>query len=69
MRRIVVPITILVALAAFIVFSSAYTVSETEQIIVTQFGKPVGVPIVEAGLHFKIPSIRETHTRVGRPPQ
>ena len=59
MKRIVVPITILVALAAFIVFSSAYTVSETEQIIVTQFGKPVGVPIVEAGLHFKIPSIQE----------
>lgn len=59
MKRIIVPVTILVALAAFMVFSSAYTVSETEQIIVTQFGKPVGVPIVEAGLHFKIPSIQE----------
>jgi len=59
MKRIIVPITLLVALAAFIVFSSAYTVSDPEQIIVTQFGKPVGVPIVEAGLHFKIPSIQE----------
>lgn len=59
MKRIVIPIALLVALMFFLVFSSAYTVSETEQVIVTQFGKPVGAPIVEAGLHFKVPSIQE----------
>ena len=31
---------------ALIVFSSsAYTVSETEQVFITEFGKPVGTPI------------------------
>ncbi len=59
MKRLGIAITVLVALAAFFLSSCAYTVSETEQIIITQFGKPVGVPIVEAGLHFKIPSIQE----------
>jgi modulator of FtsH protease HflC len=33
-------------------------VSETEQVIITQFGKPVGQPIAEAGLQFKVPFIQ-----------
>ena len=42
-----------------LVFTGAfYTVSETEQIIVTQFGKPVGGPVVKPGLHFKLPFIQ-----------
>ena len=41
-----------------IAFASAYTVSETEQVIITQFGKPVGPPITEAGLRFKTPFIQ-----------
>jgi hypothetical protein len=32
---------------------SFYTVDQTEQVIITQFGKPVGDPITEPGLHFK----------------
>lgn len=50
-------------LVAFLGFSASYTVSETEQVIITQFGKPVGDPISEAGLHFKVPFIQEV-TRV-----
>ena len=38
-----------------------YTVSETEQIILTQFGEPVGDPVVSPGLHFKIPFIQRTN--------
>jgi membrane protease subunit HflC len=38
-----------------------YTVSETEQVIITQFGKPVGEPITQAGLHFKTPFIQEVN--------
>ena len=45
-------------LALILIFSSAYTVSETEQVIITQFGKPVGQPISEAGLRFKVPFIQ-----------
>ncbi len=35
-----------------------YTVSETEQVILTQFGEPVGEPVVAPGLHVKIPFIQ-----------
>jgi len=45
--------------AIFILVSSAYTVSEWEQSILTQFGKPIGTPVTEAGLHFKIPFIQK----------
>ena len=39
----------------FIGWQAAYIVNETEQVIITQFGKPIGTPITEAGLHFKNP--------------
>jgi membrane protease subunit HflC len=64
MKRASIPLAIIVlALVAFLGFSGAYTVSETEQVIITQFGKPVGDPISDAGLHFKIPFIQEV-TRI-----
>ena len=40
---------------------SLYTVSEIEQVIITQFGKPVGEPITTAGLKFKLPFIQEVN--------
>ncbi len=53
---------------ALIVFSSsAYTVDQTEQVFITEFGKPVGKPINadpannEAGLHFKKPFIQQVN--------
>jgi membrane protease subunit HflC len=39
-----------------------FIVLETEQVIITQFGKPVGEPITQAGLHFKLPLIQEVHS-------
>ena len=58
-------LNILVGLGGLIVMavglSSSYTVSESEQVIVTQFGKPVGDPIREPGLHFKIPFIQDVN--------
>ena len=51
------------ALALFIGASGAcFIVLETEQVIVTQFGKPVGEPITTAGLHFKVPFLQEVHS-------
>ncbi len=38
--------------------SALYTVSETEQMIITQFGKPVDEPVTTAGLKVKIPFIQ-----------
>ncbi len=51
-----------VGAAILLLFSAAYTVSETEQVIITQFGKPVGEPILESGLHFKTPFIQEVNS-------
>ncbi|MFC1504363.1 protease modulator HflC [Spirochaetota bacterium] len=44
-----------------ILFSFAYIVKETEQVIITQFGKPVRKPITTPGIHFKIPYIQKAH--------
>jgi membrane protease subunit HflC len=53
-------LSILVA-GLFVLKSSIYTVDEVEQAIITQFGKPVGEPVVEAGLKFKVPFIQEVN--------
>ena len=42
--------------------SSLYTISETEQVIITQFGEPVGQPHTDPGLHVKVPFIQQIHT-------
>jgi membrane protease subunit HflC len=47
--------------AALLVYSSVYTVSETEQAILTQFGRPVGGVVSTAGLHAKVPLIQNVH--------
>lgn len=46
-----------------LVFASGlvYVVTETQQVVITQFGKPVGNPITAAGLHFKQPLIQQAH--------
>ena len=61
-------LTLMVLAAAIIIISSsAYTVDQTEQVFITEFGKPVGTPINadpeknEAGLHFKVPFIQQVN--------
>jgi membrane protease subunit HflC len=57
--------TILIALGALFVFAivggAFYTVSETETVILTQFGRPVGDPIGEPGLHWKTPFVQDVN--------
>lgn len=38
-----------------------YTVTETQQVIITEFGKPVGDPVTDAGLHFKVPFTQQVN--------
>ncbi len=57
-RKTVLAVVGLLAVGAYIFASSIYTVSEVEQAIVTQFGKPVGEPVTTAGLKFKLPFIQ-----------
>ena len=52
---------IAVVVGLLLLYASVYTVSETEQVIVTQFGKPVGGPVNQAGLHVKWPFIQTLH--------
>ncbi len=50
---------IIVAVAIFMAMSSIFILDETRQAIVTQFGKPVGDPLTEPGLQFKVPLIQK----------
>ena len=43
------------ALLIVAVLSSAYVVDEGKQVMITRFGKPIGEPITEPGLKFRIP--------------
>jgi len=50
------------ALALLLVlFFSTYTLQETEQAILVQFGRPVGGLVTEPGLHFKVPLVQTVH--------
>ena len=52
-------ISLILLLAVLIIgFGSIYIINEAEQAIVTQFGKPVGGAVTDAGIHFKTPIIQ-----------
>ena len=53
-------ILVIAVVVILIGFASAYIVDETEQVVVTQFGKVVGKTKVEPGLYFKVPFIQNT---------
>jgi modulator of FtsH protease HflC len=57
-RRFLAPLAVAAVLLAL---SSIYTVSETEQVILTQFGRPVGGVINRPGLHVKLPLVQDVH--------
>ena len=58
MRSMRPTLVIVLVVGLFLAGSAAYIVSETNQVVITQFGEPVGEPITEPGLHFKIPFIQ-----------
>src|SRR5260370_5739009 len=54
---------IAIAFLLVLVFSGAfYTIDQTEQVIITQFGQPGCDPITEPGLHFKIPFVQNVNS-------
>jgi membrane protease subunit HflC len=58
MNRLVVSVVVLVLLVLIVASSALYQVNETEQVIITQFGEPVGGPITTPGLKVKVPFIQ-----------
>jgi membrane protease subunit HflC len=62
MRRIGAFLGAVIVIFLILLISGAfYTVREWEQVVITQFGRPVGKPKTEAGLRFKIPFIQKLH--------
>lgn len=59
-KKIFLPLLLIIGISALM--SSVYTVNEVEQIIITQFGKPVGEPNTLAGLKLKLPFIQNINS-------
>jgi membrane protease subunit HflC len=62
MKRIGAFIGVVIVIFLILLISGAfYTVREWEQVVITQFGRPIGKPKTEAGLRFKVPVIQKLH--------
>ena len=51
-------ILVLIIVVIIVIASGFYVVNETQQVVITRFGQPVGDAVAEAGLHFKTPFIQ-----------
>lgn len=56
-----IALVVAAVVALIVLMGSVYVVHETEQGVITQFGKPVGEPVTTPGIHFKIPIIQKTN--------
>ena len=62
MSQIRIVLVVIVSVLLLAVLSSAsYTINETEQVVITEFGKPVGKPITTPGLKVKMPFVQTVH--------
>jgi membrane protease subunit HflC len=52
-------IIVLVVVIFLVLFGTFYTLEEGQQAVIVQFGRPVGEPVTEAGLHIKLPFVQE----------
>ncbi len=62
MSRVIAIALLVAVLAVLVVIGGAlYIVDETQQVIITRFGEPVGAPADTPGLHFKTPFIDQAN--------
>lgn len=61
MKRLASALAILGTLIVLVAASAFFQIDETEQVILTQFGKPVGSVMSEAGLQLKVPFIQKVN--------
>jgi len=54
-------VIIILVIAVILVYNSAYVVDETQQVVITQFGRITGEPKKTPGLRFKIPFIQNAN--------
>ncbi len=57
MKMLIIPLVIIL----IAIFSGAYVIDETEQVVITQFGKSIGAAKTAPGLYFKIPVIQQAN--------
>lgn len=56
-KLLIIPLIIIL----IAIFSGAYVIDETEQVVITQFGKSIGAAKTAPGLYFKIPVIQQAN--------
>lgn len=62
MKRIAMIVVIVVVVGLFLVLTGTlYEVDERKQVIITQFGEPIGEPVTTPGLKIKVPLIQKAH--------
>jgi len=61
MKKSHILLVILFIIALIVLYNAFYIVDETQQVIITQFGKPIGESIKDAGLHIKLPFLQKVH--------
>jgi membrane protease subunit HflC len=49
------------AVLLLVLVDAVYIVSETDQVIITQFGEPIGDAVTKAGIHLKMPFVQKTN--------
>lgn len=59
-RKLIIRLAIAI-LIIIIIVQSSYIIKETEQVVITQFGKPIGEAITTPGLKMKVPFIQKTN--------
>ena len=59
--KFLIPLIIVGIIVVILASSAFYIVTEKEQVVITEFGRPVGEPIVNAGLKIKTPFIQQVH--------
>jgi modulator of FtsH protease HflC len=54
-------IIVVLLVAVVLAYNSAYIINETEQVVITQFGRIIGEPKKDPGLKFKLPFIQNAN--------
>ncbi len=62
MKKIIAIVTIVgIGIALLVISGALYTIDETQQVVITMFGKPIGAAITEPGLGFKMPFVHQAN--------
>jgi membrane protease subunit HflC len=62
MKKKSIGIIVLVVILVIGFFQCTFVVKETEQVVITQFGRPIGDPKTEPGIYFKVPFIQNANS-------